>query len=121
MANRSGDCPIQVSRKAGVVVVELQDRYITSDEWVALLEATFRKIIDKEAAPKVLVLLSEVEHISSAVLGEFISVNRQLRRKDGELRLAGVRPEVAEIFAITRLDQSFRIHATPDEALKAFA
>jgi len=121
MAKDTSQCQISATLQGKVAVVELQDAHISGDAWVTTLHDQFEKIIEKVNPPHALLNMAQVEHLSSAVLGELISISRKIRNADGQFCLAGVQPGVAEIFAITRLDQSFRIHSNPEEALKAMA
>lgn len=52
--------------------------------------------------------LGEVPYIGSAVLASMVHLKKQLG-KDDALYLRRVRPEIAEVLSITRLDQVFKI------------
>ena len=61
-----------------------------------------------------------MEHLSSAALGALIKVGHAVSARDGQLRLSDIRPQILEVFKITRLDQMFEIHDDAAEALKSF-
>lgn len=105
--------PIRVSAQGNAYCIELLDAHVTGEAWVEEIRKAVNKVMQKQpATPRIIVNLAKVEHLSSAILGEFIGISRQLLRSDGRLRFTGVKPEVAEIFAITRLDQT--LHIDPD-------
>ena len=69
---------------------------------------------------KVLLDLRRVEMMGSTILGMIVSINRGLRQRGGQLRLANVGPSVEDCFRVSRLDALLAIHPTEDEALQAF-
>jgi anti-sigma B factor antagonist len=48
-------------------------------------------------------------------------VNNKLRLKNGQLRLTNIKPQIFEVFVITKLNKLFRIFPTRPEALNSFA
>lgn len=68
----------------------------------------------------VLVDLSEVNFLSSSGLRALLLIRKELMTHGGELRLAGLQPQVHEVFALTGFTQVFAIHANEEEARAAF-
>lgn len=77
-------------------------------------------IISAVATPttKLIVDLSGLDYISSAGLGVFISHLEDLRQKDKQLILSGLKENVFEVFRILGLEQIITIVPTKDEAIK---
>ena len=65
----------------------------------------------------VVVDLSEVAFIPSMGLGTLVMLMRNLKKNGQRLLLVGVQPEVRTVFAITRLDKLFEMHASLEAAL----
>jgi anti-sigma B factor antagonist len=61
-----------------------------------------------------------VDHLSSAALGMLINVNKKIRERNGQLRLANIKPQIYEVFVITKLNKLFRILPTRAEGLSSF-
>jgi anti-sigma B factor antagonist len=61
-----------------------------------------------------------VEHLSSAALGMLIKLGKEVTRKKGKLILSDIRPQIYEVFRITRLHKMFEIHDTAGQAMKHF-
>jgi anti-sigma B factor antagonist len=61
-----------------------------------------------------------VEFLSSAALNKLIILDKKVKAHRGRLKMCGVRPEIAEIFTITRLDRLFDIHDDEKSAREAF-
>jgi anti-sigma B factor antagonist len=60
-----------------------------------------------------------LEFIDSTGLGVFVGALRRVRDHDGDLRIAGAKPSIERVFAVTGLDRVFRLFPSVDEALEA--
>ena len=49
-----------------------------------------------------------------------INANNKIKQKNGALRLANIKPQILEVFVITKLNKLFRILPTREEALASF-
>ncbi len=69
--------------------------------------------------PKLPVLLdlSQVRFIPSLGLGTLVMLMRNLKKNNQRLLLVGVQSDVRTVFAITRLDKLFEMHASVEAAL----
>lgn len=68
----------------------------------------------------VLLDMSAVTFLSSSGLRSLLLIRKELMTLGGELRLAGLQPQVHEVFALTGFTQVFAIHTTPEEARSSF-
>lgn len=74
-----------------------------------------------EAGQLTIVLdLSNVEFVDSSGLGAIVGCLKRLGQR-GDLAIAGAGRSVAKVFALTRMDKVFRMHETPDEAVRALS
>ena len=71
--------------------------------------------------PKLLLDFQNVDHLSSAALGMLINVNAKIKAQSGELRLVNIKPQILEVFEITRLNKLFKIMADRETALESFS
>ena len=69
---------------------------------------------------KLLLNFNNVEFLSSAALGKLITLNKKVKANSGQLKLSNIRPEIYEVFAITRLNKLFEIHDDEADALATF-
>jgi anti-anti-sigma factor len=51
--------------------------------------------------------MSEVEYLSSAVIARLIELRKDVDSRGGRLRIRNLHSDLAEVFRITRLDQVF--------------
>ncbi len=69
---------------------------------------------------RVVLDMTEVQHINSAGLGGLISATFSMLKVNGDLRLAGIGANVRSIFRMTHLDTVFKTDQSVAESLKKF-
>jgi anti-anti-sigma factor len=108
---------ISVSPRDDVVLMPVMGRVdaVTAPE---LNKAVHTQI--EAGARFVLLNLSDVTFLSSSGLRSLLLIRKELMTLGGELRLAGLQPQVHEVFALTGFTQVFAIHATTEDARAAF-
>lgn len=84
-----------------------------------LLKERIQELLD-QGATRIVMDLEGLEFLDSSGLGALVSCLRRIKEKKGEIKLAGLRPEVRSIFEITRVSRLFQICETVEEAVKAF-
>ena len=113
--------PLSVSEEKGIRIIEFTNSKILDEANIAEIGNTLGAIIDENENPKLLLDFSTVDHLSSAALGMLINVNNRVRQKNGQLRLANIKPQIFEVFVITKLNKLFKILPTRTEALANFS
>ena len=111
---------VSVSSHKDVRVVEFTNNRILDEANIAEIGVSLGALIDEAANPKLLLDFSSVDHLSSAALGMLININNRVRQKNGQLRLANIKPQIFEVFVITKLNKLFKILPTRDEAMASF-
>ncbi|MEM8756448.1 MAG: STAS domain-containing protein [Planctomycetota bacterium] len=111
------DSRLRVTEGNGVTRVEFIDRNILDEANIQAIGDEIGGIIEASSPPKMVISFSNVDHLSSAALGQLITINNKVREKGGQLRLADIDPQIYEVFAITKLNKIFQIHETTDEAV----
>jgi len=112
--------PITVSSQGDVRIVEFAVNKILDEAVIREIGDGIGKLIDEKERPQVLLDFATVDHLSSAALGMLISVNGRIRERNGKLRLAAIKPQIKEVFAITKLDKLFKIKISRQEAVDSF-
>ena len=112
---------LKIKRDGSIIEVGFRDRNILDEANIQASGEQIGAIIEAEASPKLLISFANVEHLSSAALGQLITINNKVRAKQGQLRLANIDPQIKEVFQITRLNKLFQIHDSTSDALKSFA
>jgi anti-sigma B factor antagonist len=72
-----------------------------------------------EGSPRRMLLdLSETEYISSSGIGLLVSILRRCRQSGVQMGICALRPEILELFKLTRLNQVFSIYEDRAAGLK---
>jgi anti-sigma B factor antagonist len=112
-----GDSHIKVNESDGVHVVEFEDRKILDELSISETGDQLFELVKKQASIRLLLNFQKVEHLSSAALGMLITLEKMVKERKGKLRLSNIRPQIYEVFKITRLNKLFDIRTTAEEAL----
>jgi anti-sigma B factor antagonist len=111
----------QISGSAGNVTVALVlDRRLQDQGVIQELAAELDSLVADNAPKNVLVNLSRVDFISSAALNRLISYNNRVKKSGGQLKLSNLKPQIEEVFAITRLNKHFDIRPDESNALASY-
>jgi anti-sigma B factor antagonist len=74
----------------------------------------------QEGSAHYVVDLKEVDYIDSGGLGSLVSLLRQTRSLDGDVRVSGLSGKVRSVFELTRLHRIFEIFADSLQAVKSY-
>jgi anti-sigma B factor antagonist len=100
-----------------VLVIELPARLDAVG--VAALEGQLNEAVTAHKG-KVLADMSEVTFAASLALRMLLTALRIAQPLGGDLRLAGLQPQIAEIFRKSRFDTLFKIYPDRESALAAY-
>jgi anti-sigma B factor antagonist len=84
------------------------------------IEGPFSELVQGRGG-KVLVDMSQVQFLASLALRMLITNLKELQAANGDLRLCGLQPPIAEIFRKTRFNTLFKIYVDRAAALDKFA
>lgn len=110
---------IDVSDVGDVSVVQFRDRKILDESNIQEMGQELFELVNQNRS-KVLLNFMNVEFLSSAALGKLITLDKKIKTATGQLKLSNIRPEIYEVFAITRLNKLFDIHEDESDALATF-
>ncbi|HJN66296.1 MAG: STAS domain-containing protein [Pirellulales bacterium] len=110
---------IDVSDVGEVSVVQFKDRKILDESNIQEMGRELFGLVDQNRI-QILLNFMNVEFLSSAALGKLITLDKKIKTAKGQLKLSNIRPEIYEVFAITRLNKLFDIHDDEADALATF-
>lgn len=113
--------PVALSQQKDIRIVEFTNNKILDEANINEIGLTLGSLIDESANPKLLLDFANVDHLSSAALGMLINVNQKIKGKNGQLRMTNIKPQIFEVFVITKLNKLFRILPTRTDALASFS
>lgn len=106
---------LSVTDDDGVTVVRFAERRILDAANIEELGEDLFRLVEQDHRRKLLINFSDVEFLSSAALNKLIMLDKKIKGIGGKLVLTDLRPEIHEVFTITRLDQLFAIRETQAE------
>ena len=111
---------IDVSKKGDVTVVRFNDRKILDEAGILQFGAELFSLVEQDNRKSILLNFDGVEFLSSAALGKLITLDRKVKSHKGRLKMSNIRPEILDVFAVTKLNKVFDIRDGEEEALAAF-
>lgn len=111
---------LEVSEVGDVTVVRFVDRKILDEASIQELGSELFQLVEQENRGKLVLNFSKVDFLSSAALGKLITLDKKVKARSGKLKLSNIRPEIYEVFAITKLNKLFDIKDDEADALAAF-
>ena len=111
---------LSVSEVGDVAVVRFVDQKILDEAKIQQLGQELFDLVEVDGRRKILLNFTSVEFLSSAALGKLITLDKKVKGQGGTLKLSNIRPEIYEVFAITKLNKLFDIKDDEVDALAAF-
>ncbi len=109
---------MSLSGTAGdVALVRFLDRKIIDAANIQELGDELFALVEKEKRKNIVLNFASVEFLSSAALNKLIVLDKKVKGAAGKMRLCNLRPEIFEVFVITRLNQLFDIKPNENDAL----
>ena len=111
---------LTVSDVGEVTVVRFVDRKILDELNIQELGQELFQLVEEDNKTRLLLNFQHVEFLSSAALGKLITLDKKVKAHGGKMKLSNIRPEIYEVFAITKLNKLFDIKEDEADALAAF-
>lgn len=111
---------IEVEEIGDVSVVNFVDKKILDEQNIQKIGEDLFRLVEELGRHRILLNFGAVEYLSSAALGKFIGLHNKVKTAKGKLVLTNIRPEIMEVFVITRLDKLFNIQKDEQTGLQQF-
>ncbi len=111
---------MSVNEVGTVSVVHFKDKKILDEGNIQELGQELFALVEDNGCKALLLNFSDVEFLSSAALGKLITLDRKVKENGGKLKFSNIRPEIYEVFVITKLHKLFDIKDDEADALAAF-
>lgn len=108
---------LRVNDMTKAVVIEFAQRKILEELSIIEIGQELTRLANAFPGRILIVSFANVDHLSSGALGQIIKLREQVARQNGHLILADIRPQIYEVFKITKLNRLFDISETTAEAL----
>ena len=111
---------ILVTDQGMISVVRFVDKKIVDSANIEQLGDELNDLVLQGKREDILLNFEGVEFMSSAALNKLISLNTKVKAVQGKLKLCNLKPDIREVFSITKLDRVFDIRESEDDAISAF-
>ncbi len=108
---------IKVNDSGQVTVVTFNDSKIIDEAEIQEFGQELYDLVEREKRSKIVLNFGHVEFLSSAALGKLIGFDKRVKQHGARLMLTNIRPEIYEVFAITKLTKLFNIKDDEADAL----
>ncbi|MCI0492590.1 MAG: STAS domain-containing protein [Planctomycetes bacterium] len=108
---------IKISVSGQVTVVTCSDSKIIDEIEIQEFGQELYDLVERDGRKKIVLNFSNVEFLSSAALGKLIGFEKRVKQHQATLVLSNIRPEIYEVFAITKLTKLFTIKDSEADAL----
>lgn len=108
---------LRVNDLINAVVIEFAERKILEELSIVEIGEEFTRAATTHAGRILVVSFANVDHLSSATLGMLIKLREQVAHGNGRLVLADIKPQIFEVFKITKLNRLFEICDSIGDAL----
>jgi anti-sigma B factor antagonist len=112
---------LEVEDNGEVTVVNFIDRKILDEQNIQKIGEDLFSLVDELGRKKILLNFSNVEYLSSAALGKFITLNKKVQSVTGTLVMCNINEDIFEVFEITKLNRLFNIQKDEQTALQVFS
>ena len=110
---------IKINESNKVTIVTFNDSKIIDEAEIQEFGQELYDLVEREGRKKIILNFGNVEFLSSAALGKLIGFDKRCKQHGAELILSNIRPEIYEVFAITKLTKLFIIKDDEADALAA--
>ena len=111
---------LEVEDFGDVTVVNFTDKKILDEQNIQVIGEQLFSLVEELGRHKIVLNFRNVEYLSSAALGKFITLNKKVNASGGKLALCNIDPQIYEVFEITKLNRLFNIHKDEQSALQVF-
>lgn len=104
-----------------VTIAKFNDKKILDENNIQIIGNQLFNLVDSDQRKRIVLDFVNVEYLSSAALGKLITMDKKVKGlKGAKLRLCNIRPDIFEVFVITRLNKLFDICDTKEKALEGW-
>lgn len=115
MAQPSGHLIIQ--SYDGIVLVHVNKDRLLDAPVITAISVELMALLDRYPKPSIVLDLSSVAYLSSAMVGKLIALYKGVIGAKGRMAIAGVRPDLMALFKITQIDKLIRFYPDAQQVI----
>ena len=107
----------KLTEQAGIAIVTFAMSHISDEDNIEELGHDLFALVDQHDCKKIVLNMSNVEYVTSSVIGKIITLHRKLHRCEGQLIISNLSPGVHDVLHASRLLGYFLVVANEAEAV----
>ena len=111
---------LDVKEKNNVTVAKLCDPRIIENQRIKVLGRELSRLVEIDQCKKMLLDFSTVDFLGSAALSNLLILASTARKHECIIKFCSVRPEIQQVFSLTKLNALFDIEEDETGALASF-
>ena len=100
---------IEVEYGINVTFVTFMAERIVDEQQIRDLQESLLKVVEENEDKKLILNFSNVQFMTSALLGLLVRIHKKVREAGGRLQLSNLDPNIYKVFEITQLTKVFDI------------
>ena len=108
---------LKVEERDGIAIICFTVKELSDDENIEQLGLELFALVEQFGCRKLILSLSGVEYLTSAVLGKMITLHRKLHRNEGTLVLCGLGDSVKNVLLTANLLEYFDVVDDIEDAM----
>lgn len=104
-----------------ILIVYFQDVRIIDETRIQGLGEELLQLVTDGKYSKIVLNFQNVSFMSSAMIGKLIQFSKKCKEADIQLKLCNINDNIAEVFALMKLDQVFDIQKDEEKAIASFS
>ena len=111
---------LRVEQAHGVSVVSFHDNAMLDTLTIQRIGRELYEVVEQPKSRRVLIDFQNIRFLSSQALGVLLTLRHKAEKSGVEVVFAGLRPELAKVFTLTKLDKMFQFFPAREAALRHF-
>ncbi|MBH05623.1 MAG: hypothetical protein CMJ20_04815 [Phycisphaeraceae bacterium] len=112
----SGPSAFVVERRGTIQIVIFMVDHLIDQGIIQIVGKQLEQLVVKSGQPKMIIDFSNLDHVSSAMLGVLVDLHRTAQKMNGEVRLASLSPSLSNVVKISQLEKLLKIYSTTQDA-----
>ena len=105
-----------VERRGTIQIVIFMVDHLIDQGIIQIVGKQLEQLVVKSGQPKMIIDFSNLDHVSSAMLGVLVDLHRTAQKMNGEVRLASLSPSLSNVVKISQLEKLLKIYSTTQDA-----
>lgn len=114
------DQRLDIEEIGSVTVARFLDRKILDEANIATIGKEMIGLVDDDGRTQIVLDFSLVEYLSSAALGQLITMDKRVKAAGGTCVLCNIQKDILDVFKITQLHKVLTLATDLDDALGRF-